>query len=130
VDELIEQLRVLRDSQRSPEKAEVEVPSDGDPCKILHQELGCLEHNRDRMDYPRYCREGLPWTTSYVESTVKIFNRCVKGSEKFWGESGAEAILLLGAAFLSEKEQLARHLKNRPISQFRKYKVREDREAA
>ena len=130
VGDVVEQLRVLGDSQVSSEEAEVSAPSEDEPRKILQQELGYLEHNRNRMDYPRYRQQGLPWTTSYVESTVKIFNRRVKGSEKFWGETGAEAILLLRAAFLSEDEQLARHLKNRPISPFRNYKAREDREAA
>src|SRR5262249_27795261 len=129
VGEVIEQLRVLRDNQRSSEEAEVEAPSDDDRRKLRHQELSYLEHNRDRMDYPRYRRNGLPCTTNYVESTVKIFNRCVKGSEKFWGEMGAEAILLLRAAFLSKDEKLAQYL-NRPISPFRNYKAREDSKAA
>ena len=40
---------------------------------------------------------------------MKIFNRRVKGSEKFWGEAGAEAILQLRAAFLSEDGRLDRH---------------------
>ena len=61
---------------------------------------------------------------------MKIFNRRVKGSEKFWGETGAEAILQLRAAFLSEDDRLGRYLKIRPCSPFRTYKSREDREAA
>ena len=92
--------------------------------------LGYLEDNRERMDYPPYRREGLPWTTSHVESTVKIFNRRVKGSEKFWSEAGAEAILQLRAAFLSEDGRLDRHLKERPSSPFRSYKARKTGEAA
>ena len=82
------------------------------------------------MDYPRYRQQGLPWTSSHVESTVKLFNRRVKGSEKFWGEPGAEAILQLRAAFLSEDNRLARHLKTQPCSPFRTYKAREMRQAA
>ena len=74
--------------------------------------------------------EGLPWTTSHVESTVKVFNRRVKGSEKFWSEAGAEAILQLRAAFLSEDGRLDRHLKERPCSPFRNYKARKTGEAA
>jgi len=97
---------------------------------ILARELGYLEHNRERMDYPRYRREGLPWTTSHVESTVKIVNRRVKGTEKSWGEAGAEAILQLRAAFLSEDGRLERHLKERPGSPFRNYKSRKPRKAA
>ena len=50
---------------------------------------------------------------------MKIFNRRVKGSEKFWSEAGAEAILQLRAAFLSEDGRLDRHLKERPSGPFR-----------
>jgi hypothetical protein len=109
---------------------DVDCLADDDPRRIIARELGYLEHNEERMDYPRYRREGLPWTTSHVESTVKIFNRRVKGSEKFWGESGAEAILQLRAAFLSEDGRLERHLKERPCLPFRNYKTRKTRKAA
>jgi hypothetical protein len=129
-DKVIEQLRALRDAQGPLKDAEVKGLADDDPRKILNQELGYLENNQNRMDYPRYRQLGLPWTSSHVESTVKIFNRRVKGSEKFWGENGAEAILQLRAAFLSEDDRLARHLKNRPCSPFRTYKARGNRKVA
>ena len=130
VDRVIEQLRARRDNLGLLSEADVESLADDDPRKILIQELGYLEHNRERMDYPRYRQQGLPWTSSHVESTVKLFNRRVKGSEKFWGESGAEAILQLRAAFLSEDGRLAWYLKSRPCSAFRPYKARENRRAA
>ncbi|MBV8269951.1 MAG: hypothetical protein JO252_26820 [Planctomycetaceae bacterium] len=104
--------------------------ADDDPRKVLAQELGYLERNQSRMDYPTYRQQGLPWTSSHIESTVKIFNRRVKGSEKFWGQTGAEAILQLRAAFLSEDDRLRQHLRARPCSPFRSYKVRGDRKAA
>jgi hypothetical protein len=130
VSQVIEELRTLRDVQACLLVADVGRLADDDPREILARELGYLEHNRERMDYPRYRREGLPWTTSHVESTVKIFNRRVKGSEKFWGEAGAEVILQLRAAFLSEDGRLERHLKERPSSPFRNYKTRETRKVA
>ena len=40
--------------------------------------------------------------TSAVESVIKLINQRVKGSEKFWSEPGAEAILQLRADYLSE----------------------------
>ena len=40
--------------------------------------------------------------TAYVESAVKQVSRRVKGTEKFWGEAGAEAILQLRADYLSD----------------------------
>jgi hypothetical protein len=130
VSQVIEELRTLRDRLGPLSDAEVEDLADDDPRKILVQEVGFLEHNQERMDYPRYRKQGLPWTSSHVESTVKIFNRRVKGSEKFWGRSGAETILQLRAAFLSEDDRLRHHMKTRPHSPFRTYKARENRQAA
>jgi hypothetical protein len=130
VGQVIEQLRALRDNLAPSSEGGTECLADDDPHKILVQELGYLERNRERMDYPRYRQQGLPWTSSHVESTVKLFNRRVKGSEKFWGQTGAEAILQLRAAFLSEDDRLGRYLKTRPCSPFRTYKARENRQVA
>jgi hypothetical protein len=130
VGQVIEELRALRDAQASSTEGELNQLAEDDPRRIIARVLGYLEENRGRMDYPRYRREGLPWTTSHVESTVKVFNRRVKGSEKFWGQAGAEAMLQIRAAFLSEDGRLDRHLKERPCSPFRNYKSRETREAA
>jgi hypothetical protein len=129
VDGVIEELRALRD-ELEPLAEETKSRDDDDPREVLSRELGYLERNRERMDYPDYRRRGLPWTSSHVESTVKLFNRRVKGSEKFWGEDGAEAILQLRAAFLSEDRRLERHLNTQPSSPFRNYKARGDRQAA
>jgi hypothetical protein len=130
VGRVIAALQALRDGPGRLSEAEVEGLADDDPRKILIRELGYLENNQKQMDYPRYRQKGLPWTSSHVESTVKLFNRRVKGTEKSWGEAGAEAILQLRAAFLSEDDRLQDHLKNRPCSAFRTYKAREDRQAA
>jgi hypothetical protein len=74
-----------------------------------------LRNNRERMDYPRYRREGLPITSSPMESLIKQINHRVKGSEMFWNAPhGAEAILQLRAASLSEDDRLDRHLRHRP----------------
>lgn len=130
VGQVIESLRALRNDLGPVPEDDVNGLADDDPRKILVEELGYLERNQPRMDYPSYRQQGLPWTSSPIASTVKIFNRRVKGSEKFWGETGAEAILQLRAAFLSEDDRLGRYLKIRPCSPFRTYKSREDREAA
>lgn len=130
VDPVIAELRAWCAIQAGLCGGELERLAEDDPRRIVARVLGYLEDNRERMDYPRYRREGLPWTTSHVESTVKVFNRRVKGSEKFWSEAGAEAILQLRAAFLSEDGRLDRHLKERPCSPFRNYKARKVGEAA
>ncbi len=127
---MIEHLRNLRESLGQVTEAEIKGLADDDPRKIITQECGYLERNQERMDYPLYRQRGLPWTSSHVESTVKLFNRRVKGTEKFWSETGSETILQLRAAFLSEDDGLDRHLKNRPCSPFRTYKTRENKEAA
>jgi hypothetical protein len=74
-----------------------------------------LTNNRQRMDYPRYRREGLPVTSALMESLVKEMNCRVKGTEMFWNDpSGAEAILQVRAAALCDDDRLARHLATRP----------------
>jgi hypothetical protein len=62
-------------------------------------------NNRERMDYPEYRRLGLPISSAPVESSIKQINRRVKGSEKFWLTDGAEAILQLRAAQLSDDDR-------------------------
>jgi hypothetical protein len=78
---------------------------DGDPRRTVSDALGYVENNRTRMDYPRYRRLGLPISSAPVESTIKLINRRVKGSEKFWLNGGAEAMLQLRAAYLSEDDR-------------------------
>jgi hypothetical protein len=124
VADVIEQLRGLQERLGTLPAEEAErLPAD-DPRQVLADTLVYLEHNAPRMDYPRYRREGLPITSSYMESTVKRFNRRVKGTEKSWGEAGAEAILQLRAAFLSEDGRLDHHQRTQPCSPFRTYKTR------
>jgi hypothetical protein len=48
---------------------------------------------------------GLPISSAPVESTIKQINRRVKGSEKFWLTDGAEALLQLRAAQLSDDDR-------------------------
>ena len=79
--------------------------ADGDPRQTVSEALGYVANNRTRMDYPRYRRLGLPISSAPVESTIKQINRRVKGSEKFWLAGGAEAMLQLRAAYLSEDDR-------------------------
>jgi hypothetical protein len=79
--------------------------ADKDPREVVRETLGYVSNNRTRMDYPRYRRLGLPTSSAAVESTIKQINRRVKGTEKFWLDGGAEAILQLRAAYLSEDDR-------------------------
>jgi hypothetical protein len=75
----------------------------------LDEAVTYVTHNRERMDYPEYRRLGLPVSSAPVESTIKQINRRVKGSEKFWLTGGAEAMLQLRAAQLSQDDRWARN---------------------
>src|ERR1019366_6315742 len=64
-----------------------------DPRRLVAEALSYLGNNQTRMDYPRYRKEGLPITSSLVESLVGEFNARVKGRDKYWNLSeGAEGI--------------------------------------
>jgi len=78
-----------------------------------------LRNNRRRMDYPRYRREGLPITSSPMESLIKQINHRVKGTEMFWNDpAGAEAILQIRAASLCDDGRLDDYLRRRPGSPY------------
>jgi len=83
------------------------------PSAIVAKSLGYLRNQRSRMDYPEYRKQGLPITSTYVESTVKQINRRMKGTEKFWSR-GVEGMLTLVADHLSDTPTLARFWRNRP----------------
>jgi hypothetical protein len=100
-----------------------------DPVEVIRLAIGYLANNQSRMDYPRYRREGLPTCSGLVESLVKQFNRRVKGTEKFWNPTQAEMILQLRAASLCEDERLAKHMKNHPVSCYRRYETTKRRKA-
>jgi hypothetical protein len=78
--------------------------------------LTYLRNSADRMDYARYRQEGLPITTTQIESTIKQINRRMKGTEKFW-DQGAEAQLQLCADRLSETDPLADYWKHHASNQ-------------
>ncbi len=92
-----------------------------DPRRLVAEALSYLGNNRDRMDYPRYRKDGLPITSSLAESLVGEFNARVKSKQKYWDRpEGAEAILQLRAALLSEDERLERYFRARPGCPFRR----------
>jgi len=85
-----------------------------DPRCVVAQVLEYVTRNERRMDYAFNRREGLPCTSAPVESLIKQFNQRVKGSEKFWTSHGAEAILQIRAAYLSDDDRAAAHHDRRP----------------
>jgi hypothetical protein len=96
---------------------------ENDPRKRVAEALSYLSNNQSRMDYPRYRRQGLPITSSLAESLVGEFNARVKGRTKFWNRpQGAETILQVRAAVLSEDDRLERHFEERPGNVHRRRK--------
>ena len=98
-------------------QAELGSAQEGDgethPRVVVSTALRYLQNNKDRMRYAEYRRRGLPITSSYVESAVKQFNQRVKGTEKFWTEEGAEALLQLRADYLGTTTVLGEFWKDR-----------------
>jgi hypothetical protein len=111
VGQVLEELRHWQSKLGLPPEG----ASETDPCAIVAKTITYLGNNQPRMNYPEYRRQGLPITTAWMESLVKEINYRVKGTEMFWNNpEGAEAILQVRAAALSEDERLAEHLRTRP----------------
>lgn len=86
---------------------------------VLQRTITYLGNNGERMNYPRYRREGLPVTSSLAESLVKQISKRVKGTEKFWDDGPrGEAILQIRAAVISQDNRLERFFAQRPISPY------------
>lgn len=96
--------------------------ADGTPRRQVQESLRYLTNQQSRMDYAEYRRQGLPITSSYIESTIKQINRRVKGTEKFWNQ-GAEPLLTLVGDYLSDTPDLEgfwnrRHLCQQGLRQY------------
>lgn len=96
VERILEELRARQSLLGTPATEDAETS----PRQRVADALRYLDNQRARMNYPEYRRQGLPLTSSYVESTIKCLNRRVKGTEKFWS-GGAEPLLHLVADDLS-----------------------------
>jgi hypothetical protein len=74
--------------------------------RLVAEGLTYLTNNRAYMNYQQYRQQGLPMTSSLMESTVKQVSRRVKGTEKFWSGAGSDAMLQLRADYLSDTEPM------------------------
>jgi hypothetical protein len=108
--QVIKALRTRQQELGLPEKNE----SEESPRSKVADALRYLENQKSRMHYDAYRRQGLPITSSHIESTIKQINRRVKGTEKFWSEGGAESLLQLAADYLSETNPLTTFWRERP----------------
>lgn len=97
-------LRLLRRRARRLGVAPQEARPD-DPRRLLAETIAYVSNNKERMDYPRARRLGLPVTSSHVESLINTLNLRVKASGKFWRSRNVEAVLHVRAACLSDLPQ-------------------------
>jgi hypothetical protein len=106
---VIEKLKEWQRANGEPGKGETETSVRW----VVGRALGYLENNKERMKYDEYRKQGLPIVSSLMESMVKQVGRRVKGTEKFWTDEGAEAILQLRADYLSDGDVMARFWQRR-----------------
>jgi hypothetical protein len=111
VGQVIAALRQRQTELGTPEKGEA-----GTPRRHVADTLRYLTNQQSRMRYDEYRRQGLPITSSYIESTVKQMNGRLKGTEKFWSV-GAEAMATVVGDYLSETSSLMRFWQDRPFRQ-------------
>jgi hypothetical protein len=102
VNQVIEELTARQQELGKATKEDKE----GSPPRVVQETLTYLNNHKDKMRYDEYRKQGLPLMSSHVESTVKQINYRLKGTEKFWTEEGAEAILQLRADYLSDDEPM------------------------
>ena len=84
-----------------PPQAEANDPR----CRVARA-LTYYTNNQMRMKYPQYRQQGLPLTSSHIESTIKQINARIKGTEKFWEQAAGDAVLQLRADTLSTSRPL------------------------
>jgi hypothetical protein len=96
IDRLLGAIQQRCQELGAPEKKEI-----GTPRAQVASSWEYLTHQRQRMKYQAYRQQGLPITSSPIESTIKQINRRLKGTEKFWSE-GADPMLHLVADRLSQ----------------------------
>jgi hypothetical protein len=124
VADFLNELRVWQAAHPMPPGEKL---PDEDPRSVIQRTVTYLENNQPRMDYPAYRRQGLPVSTSMIESLIKEINHRVKGTEKFWNRpKGAEAILQIRAAALCDDDRLSQWILNRPGSYFYRSSTRKE----
>lgn len=83
------------------------------PRHIVASTLTYLRNQQSKMNYPEYRKQGLPITSSHMESTIKELNFRIKGTEKFWSQEGGEDVLQLRADSLCDSDPLTEFWEHR-----------------
>lgn len=103
--EVAQVIQALRDHQQRLGPPSKDAPAD-DPRARIDRALTYYTNNQQRMKYPEYRRQGLPLTSSHIESTIKQINSRIKGSEKFWCRDSGDAVLQLRADYLTDRQPM------------------------
>ena len=77
-----------------------------DDSVALERAITYFTNHHHRMNYPLYRQQGLPLTSSHIESTIKQINIRIKGSEKFFRQDTGETLLQLRADSLCDSHPL------------------------
>lgn len=83
------------------------------PRRVVAETLGYFVRHGQHMKYAEYRARGWPIGSGLVESTVKRFNKRVKGTEQLWNEQGVEPVLALRALWLSQDDRWEHYWLNR-----------------
>jgi hypothetical protein len=98
---------------------------EGHPLYAVQRAITYLGNHADKMKYPQYRQQGLPVTTSLIESLIKEINFRMKGTEKFWNQENAEALLQLVACDLRDDgKNLQQFFQRRKTYPFRRTAAR------
>lgn len=98
--------RVIITLQRSVQRLGEPRPTDAPahPRRVLANNLAYFQRHAAHMNYPHYRKKGWPIGSGITEAGVKLMNKRVKGTEQFWRQDGAESILTLRCAWLSQDQ--------------------------
>jgi hypothetical protein len=77
------------------------------PRRIVSEALTYFQNQQSRMRYPEYRKQGMPITSSHMESAIRELNYRIKGTEKFWSQTGGESVLQLKSDTLSSSDPLS-----------------------
>ena len=104
VDKLLSELTERAKAFARRPKAPSQLP-DESPAQILWTHIFYIETYREHMDYPRYRLRGWPIASGHVEAACKRIGNRMKGANKRWTRTGAEAIATVIATRASGDER-------------------------
>ena len=103
VVKVIDELTRRLSTSNTPEESTMKDSATEDP---VQRAITYYTNHQHRMNDPKYRQQGLPLTSSHIESTIKLINIRMKGSEKFFRQDAGETLLQLRADTLCQSAPL------------------------